>query len=584
MDGKPNRGNNYNATDRNTATAVRVGTASVSYFDLASTANISRYYLNGAASGNGGLFMRMYDSAGTLLYSHRPSSSTSVNTYVDVSIENVAYVGVYCSSTNYCDVREMDVWGTYDYPIPTAFTAESDTRSVMLAWQDFPMSGFRYYEIYMDGLPAGTTTDKFFRVSNLQPDVTHDFYVIGVYDLGISKSSETVSRAAFGDPIAKPVLEAVPYEDRIQLSWNPVESINYTLYAGSVVLYQGSNLSFTHTGLKLNTTYVYLLEARDKWGRVVKSDLLEVKTREPPPPISPVVEAVKITHNSIAIKWTSLEAPYEVWFGGEKYSANGTSLLFENLTPLTDYPVRVGYTDAYNRYVESTEVIFKTIDLPAPVYPVLKASSVTETSVRLSWTAVGSSYKVYQDGILIAQPKANFHQLYNLTGETTYSFQVFAVDEFGRENPSNILDVTTADIPEPTPPPSPPQPPPDVSDTGNEDLDNANDHLVDGANKTKLSAMTIIFLVIGILIVVFGAMWLMQVFKKKMTKARTYKTKGNGARSGGAARRSGSTQSKPVAMSSISVRSTSNYKTNFTGHRPTGRKKYYVEKSYRKSR
>lgn len=55
--------------------------------------------------------------------------------------------------------------------------------------------------------------------------------------------------------------------------------------------------------------------------------------------------------------------------------------------------------------------------------------------------------------------------------------------------------------------------------TPNADLTTVTSALTDGAGDMKTNAMTLITVVIGILVVVFGISWLITIFRKKMNKA-----------------------------------------------------------------
>ncbi|MDR6300800.1 endonuclease [Mesonia maritima] len=89
-------------------------------------------------------------------------------------------------------------------------------------------------------------------------------------------------------------------------------------------------------------------------------------------------------------------------------------------------------------------------DTQAPSAPTnLVATSITTNSLELSWNASTDNvavlnYQIEQDGNLIETNNATQTTVNNLTPNTNYSFQVFAVDPSGNiSSGSNTLNVTT---------------------------------------------------------------------------------------------------------------------------------------------
>lgn len=89
-------------------------------------------------------------------------------------------------------------------------------------------------------------------------------------------------------------------------------------------------------------------------------------------------------------------------------------------------------------------------DRKAPTAPSnLKASSVTDTSLQLSWGSSTDnvrvdSYDVYQNSKLIGNSKTTTYAVNALTPQTTYKFYVIAKDTSGNKSASsNIVSVTT---------------------------------------------------------------------------------------------------------------------------------------------
>lgn len=580
------------ATDNNTSTNVWIsynGARTLTY-TLPAAAHILSWR---AQDSGGGMFrVNFYNAAGTVIYTS--TNYNSINTTVSVNVQNVKKVVISNSDTGSSTyVHEFDVFGEYVFPIPSNLRATPQTKAIVLNWDDVPDTGHEGYVVYMDNqlITETPVTAKTYTVENLVPDELHSFYVKSVYTSNLySQMSSEISSAAYGDPLLKPVLTGMEYEDRIDLTWTAVDgAVNYRLQlSNGQVLYLGDSKTFSHTGLPLETTYSYYVSVLDKYGRWLNSDEISLKTREPPEPVFPVLEALNVTYDTVLLRWTKLTAPYTLYQDGEIVSSaiSSNSFIFSGtLEPDTVYAFKIGYTDIYGRYIESTTTDVTTASLPAPLYPVLEANTITYQSLRLKWNQVGVSYYVLQDGVEIKETTSTFNPVYDLTESTTYTYQVVSIDTYGRENASNVVSVTTLAKPPPPTEPPPTASPPPVSNSGNPDLNKANDQLVQGAKDTKQSGITLILMIIGIIILIFGIFWLVNVFKKKMSKSAGGKVSSSSVsagaykppRSGG--NRNGSTQNyRPMNLSQNNVK-----KQNNSGQRAQGKRKIYVEKNYRSS-
>lgn len=574
------------ATDNNYSTYILLSRLNPYYLEgrLSTPATIESYYINFTRPNSIPPDVKFYDSSGVLL---KTIPAATTGTY-SVKLNNVSKVRIDVGNSGSNDpynIYEFDLLETL--PIPNNLVATSGTKKIDLSWSYNPGSNFSGYDVFMNGQKHNSEPimTKSYTVSSLLPDQIHSFYVVANYGSQKSEPSNIVTAYAYDDEMIKPVLSATSFQNKIDLVWNPViRAVEYSLYANGVILYSGTNLDFTHDNLPLNSSYQYVVVAKDKYSREISSNVLIANTREPPAPVIPEIEVLKKTFNMIQLRWTSLDAPYTLYKNGEIVSSNlstNTFVFSGTLTSGTLYTFKVGYTDTYGRYIESPLIDVTTEALPAPLYPVLQANNITTNSVRLQWNQTGTQYKILKDGLEIGQSNAIFYPVYSLAAETSYQFQVIATDIYGRENASNILTVKTLENPPPKPTAPPATPPPAVSDSNNPDLNKANDHLVQGAKDTKSSFLNMIWIIIAIFILVFGSWWLLKVFKNKMAKSTVGKAKGS-------SRSVGSPLRKPSSSVRIGGKtySANGYKnTNYNSRNGgSGRKTYYVEKTYRTSK
>lgn len=127
--------------------------------------------------------------------------------------------------------------------------------------------------------------------------------------------------------------------------------------------------------------------------------------------------------------------------------------------------------------------IVSTTCTSVPAAPVgLSASSTTSTGTTLQWSAASAptgctilGYNIFQNGVSIyTGVTGTAYTVSGLTGSTTYSFTVAALDSAGASGPSSSVSVTTAKAavhPNPTPSPSPaPSPAPTPSPSSSSSL------------------------------------------------------------------------------------------------------------------
>ncbi len=95
-----------------------------------------------------------------------------------------------------------------------------------------------------------------------------------------------------------------------------------------------------------------------------------------------------------------------------------------------------------------------------PAAPVdLRSTTVTDTTVTLSWTAASdnvgvTAYRIYRDGVLIFTSSGLLFSDSGLQPATTYLYAVTALDASGNESGSSEISVTTTAAPVVVPPTS----------------------------------------------------------------------------------------------------------------------------------
>jgi len=169
--------------------------------------------------------------------------------------------------------------------------------------------------------------------------------------------------------------------------------------------------------------------------------------------------ASSITKTSLDLSWTASTdnvavTGYDVYQDGSKIdSTAGTSYSVSGLTAGTTYEFTVKAKDEAGNISSASSALSVTteaLDTEAPSAPTdLASSSVTQTSLNLSWTAstdnvAVTGYDVYQDGSKIDSTTSTSYSVSGLTASTTYEFYVKAKDAAGNASgASNTVSVTT---------------------------------------------------------------------------------------------------------------------------------------------
>ncbi|PKR85033.1 fibronectin type III domain-containing protein [Heyndrickxia camelliae] len=83
--------------------------------------------------------------------------------------------------------------------------------------------------------------------------------------------------------------------------------------------------------------------------------------------------------------------------------------------------------------------------MPHPDSPQNLAGTTTITQANLTWDAVdgADSYKIYRNGIEVGTSSTNSYKDTGLTGDTTYQYQVSAVNVSGESAKSSEISLTT---------------------------------------------------------------------------------------------------------------------------------------------
>jgi chitodextrinase/putative cell wall-binding protein len=234
--------------------------------------------------------------------------------------------------------------------------------------------------------------------------------------------------------------------------------------------------SFTDAGRTSGVLYAYKVEAFDAADNVSttgpQGSQRTTDVVAPTWPDGSSVTASSVTGSSVSLSWTAASdnvavAGYRVFRDGVQVGIDRpvTPRTFEvtGLTPATGYAFRVEAIDAAgNVSTTGPTTSATTLDTVAPSWPSgssLTASSVTGSSVSLSWTAASDNvgvtgYRVFRDGVQVGGDLPASPRTLSVTGlsdATTYAFRVEAIDAAGNVSTTGpTTSATTTDTTAPT--------------------------------------------------------------------------------------------------------------------------------------
>jgi len=321
--------------------------------------------------------------------------------------------------------------------------------------------------------------------TGLQPNTTYIYQVIATNSVGSSPASIPASASTnslIPDPPVNLVANAVSSTE-IDLSWQPPANnggtpINgYTIYrstnaAGPFIAFIniGTSTTFADTGLNPNTTYYYQVVAHNNADASRPSNTASSTTKGLPPG-APNLSASTTSSTQINLSWqaptnigTSSITGYNIYQSSDgilftKIGNTGsttTSLQVTGLSPNTTYYFQVKAVNSVGEGTPSNTASAITFGIPSsPIN--LSASGVSTTEIDLNWQPPTNNgglqitgYNIYQssDGILFTKigntgSTTTSLQVTGLSPNTTYYFQVKAVNSVGEGTPSNTASATT---------------------------------------------------------------------------------------------------------------------------------------------
>lgn len=243
------------------------------------------------------------------------------------------------------------------------------------------------------------------------------YYKIMVTAQNGDSVTSTIIRVTVPSQVIDPVPPSTPESVKaqavsvssIKITWDNVTNateyvISYKRGMSTVTELISAAAEITLKGLDENTQYTITVAARNNTGTSVPSEAISCTTLSKQPEIPAVpanVAAAALSEKSINVTWedangaTSYIVSYSTQVNGTfttRTSAT-TSLVLESLSASTTYYIKVSSVNPAGTSDPSAVISAKTLEpaVQPPAAPVLAVSTVADTSLKVSWSAVSNA-------------------------------------------------------------------------------------------------------------------------------------------------------------------------------------------------
>ncbi|MDD2402559.1 MAG: fibronectin type III domain-containing protein, partial [Clostridia bacterium] len=335
---------------------------------------------------------------------------------------------------------------------PTELLCTAKTAAtVTLSWKESTDNvGVTGYDVYRDGVRAGSTTTTNYIDTGLIPNQTY-VYTVKAYDIVRNQSDESNSISVTTD--LDTIVPSTPQqlaitsktEDSVSLTWtgsnDNVKVTGYAIYRNGEKVGSANGTSYTDIELSPNT-YTYTVKAYDASNNLSEASNSVVFDNQAPS--TPVLTLVSKTTTSVTLNWSestdNIEvAGYELYRDDVKtktLTATLTSYTDSGLLPNTTYSYYVKAYDASSNISEISNTITAdtVIDTEAPTIPTnLAVGSATGKSITIVWkpsidNVSVTGYTIYRDGDKVGTTSTASYTDEGLIANTTYTYKVEAYD------------------------------------------------------------------------------------------------------------------------------------------------------------
>ena len=393
--------------------------------------------------------------------------STTATSYsitgLDVATGYSLSIEAFDSAQNVSEKSRIVVATTDNTPpsIPEIISALPGETIVELNWTaSVDNDGIAGYNIYLEDVLVGSSTDAAYTATNLNP-ATQYVFSVEAFDKSGNKSGKAIVTTYTTDqtpPTPPTRIVANIYSTTIILSWTEstdnVEVVAYNIYHNDVFIGTSATNNYTVNDVEEATVHTFSIQAVDAAGNISEATSITLSTTDETAPSAPSNLSAQAAENAVTLSWTESTdnvavAGYRIFNGYELIETTvGTSFNISNLDAATQYTFSVEAFDAAGNVSEKVSVSATTTDETAPTAPSNVTVQAAETSVTLSWTAstdnvAVTGYSVYNGNELIGNTTSTSFTLNNLEANNEYTFSVEAFDAAGNVSEKISVSATT---------------------------------------------------------------------------------------------------------------------------------------------
>jgi hypothetical protein len=326
--------------------------------------------------------------------------------------------------------NSVQVSGTTLASPPAPITTEASQSWMKLSWPG--TAGVSSYDVEADGTVVNSGTSTTYTHTGLTPNTQHHYRVRANNAGGTGNWSPQISAVTLPDPPPAPTdLQAVPSQTAMTVSWDiAARADSYEIEADGVVIDNGSQTTFTHSGLQPFTDHTYRIRAKNAGGTSDWSAPIVQKTL-PYPPQTPQHGTAEPSIYSIKLTWDAAEGVvdgYEVEADSLIVDVgNTTEYTHEGLEPVSGHTYRIRAKNAGGKSPWSDPIV-ATTHPEKPSAPTNIIGTSEESSITLTWYQVmyTDSYDVEIDGTTIVNVDKNQFEHEGLTPDQKHTYRIRA--------------------------------------------------------------------------------------------------------------------------------------------------------------
>ncbi|MFX3643442.1 MAG: S-layer homology domain-containing protein [Candidatus Pristimantibacillus sp.] len=327
----------------------------------------------------------------------------------------------------------------------------TEAGNVKVSWN--ATNGALLYKVLRNGVEVGSVSNPSYTDKNA---IEGEAYLYSVKSFDGVKNSDpspfvlvnVTGKVEVPKAPSNPTnFRVVSDEHSVTASWEAaVGADTYQVVINGLEVYNGSELSYTYSGLPEKTEYRVEISAVNSVGKS-GSQLMTIWTKDPlklPAAKNPRAET---THNEAVISWDAVDGATGYWVrinNDVVYEGPDTTVTAKGLG--SDRPYTV-YIFAKNDKVEGEPATLSIVTKKEPVVldkPANLVASPKATYIKLTWDVVAGAteYIVKQGQAIVYQGKLTTFTQTDLPNGATYNYEVIAVKGDAESEPA-IVSATT---------------------------------------------------------------------------------------------------------------------------------------------